>query len=178
MTKRNNFIWKAIQTICWLIFAGLCIQAGALIFNFVYSLFRPVATHNLHLGLDLSALFKQSTAVYSVLFSLVIALSVLKAIVFYFVIKLFTKLKLVKPFTDAVSKLISTISFYAFSVGALSYIAHHFTKNLMHKGYDIHVVERYWNDSSAFLMMSAILFAIALIFKKGIELQTENDLTI
>ena len=178
MSKRNNLIWKAIQAICWLIFVGLCIQTGALLFNFIYSLFRPSATHNLHLGLDLSKIYGQSTTVYVLLFSLVIALSALKATVFYFVLRLFTRLKLIKPFTEIVSLLISKISYYSFSVGILSYIAHQFTKNLMHKGYDVNLVERYWNDSDAYLMMSAILFAIALIFQKGIELQNENDLTV
>ena len=178
MTKRNDLIWNAIQVICWFIFAGLCIQTGALLFNLIYSLFRPIATHNLHLGLDLSAIHAKSMTVYLSLFSLIIAVSALKALVFYFVLRLFKKLKLVQPFTEEVSRFISTISRYAFSVGLLSYIAHHYVKNLVHKGYDVNVVERYWDDSSAYLMLSAILFAIALIFQKGIELQQENDLTV
>jgi len=48
----------------------------------------------------------------------------------------------------------------------------------LEKGYNIDLIERYWNDGGAYLMMSAILFVIALIFKKGIELQNENDLTV
>lgn len=178
MTKSNDFIWNAIQVICWFIFAGLCVQTGALLFNYIYSLFRPIATNNLHLGLDLSVIYEQSITIYSVLFSLVIAISTLKAVVFYFVLRLFKKLKLVKPFTETVSALISNISYYAFSVGVLSYVAHQFTKNLSHKGYDVNVISRYWNDNDAYLMMAAILFVIALIFRKGIELQNESELTV
>jgi hypothetical protein len=178
MLKRNEFIWNAIQTICWLIFAGLCVQTGALIFNYVYSLFRPIATHNLHLGLNLSTLYDQSKTIYSLLFFLIIALSALKAVVFYFVLRIFKRIKLVKPFTGAVSELITTISYYAFAVGVLSYLAHEFSQKVSAKGYDINMVERYWSDSGAYLMMSAILFVIALIFRKGIELQSENELTI
>jgi len=178
MSTKNNFIWNAIQIICWIIFAGLCVQTGALLFNFIYSLFKPIATHNLHLGLDLSSIYTQNITNYVFLFSFIIAISTIKAVVFYFVLKLFTKLKLVKPFTETVSAYISTISYYAFSVGIVSHIAHHFTKHLIHKGYDVNTVERYWNDSTAYLMLSAILFVIALIFQKGIELQNENDLTV
>ncbi len=178
MTKTNDFIWKGIQTICWFIFAGLCVQTGALLFNFVYSLFNPIATYNLHLGLNLSSVYQRSKSVYISLFSLAIIISTIKAVVFYFVLQLFKKLKFVQPFTETVAKYISTISYYAFSVGVISYIAHHFVKNLLHKNYNVHVVERYWNDNEAYLMLSAILFVIALIFQKGIELQTENDLTV
>lgn len=178
MIQRRIFIWQAIQVICWLIFAGLCIQCGALLFNFVYSLFRPIATHNLHLGLDLSAIYSQSKPVYILLFSLVIVVSLLKPITFYFVLQIFKKLKIVQPFTESVSGIISKISYYAFSVGLVGIVAHQIAKKLMHKGYNVNLVERYWDDSGAYLMMSAILFVVSLIFQRGIELQNENDLTI
>lgn len=178
MNKRDDFIWNLIKTACWLIFAGLCIQTGALVFNFVYSLFRPVATSNLHLGLNLSDLYQQRIEVYVGLFSLVVAVSWIKAVVFYHVLRLFKKLKLNKPFTEEISKVVSTITYYAFTVGWLSYLAHHIAKYLAKKNYAIGVVERYWDDSGAYLMMSAVLFVFAFLFKKGMELQTENDLTV
>jgi uncharacterized membrane protein YjgN (DUF898 family) len=178
MTKRNAFTWQAIQVICWLIFAGLCVQSGALIFNFIYSLFKPIATHNLHLGLDLSTLYTQSKTLYVVLFSLAILVSTVKAVVFYFVLRLFKNLTLSKPFTENIANTIATITFYAFGVGLISYLSHQFTQKLTAKAYDVSIIERYWNDGGAYLMMSAILFVITLLFKKGIELQNENDLTV
>jgi hypothetical protein len=39
-------------------------------------------------------------------------------------------------------------------------------------------VEKYWDDTAAFLMMAAIIFVISQIFNKGIELQRENELTV
>jgi hypothetical protein len=178
MSKTDDFIWKAIQTACWLIFAGLCIQTGTLIFNYIYSLFKPVATHNLHLGLDLSKIHEQSFLIYNARFSLILILSFLKATVFYYVIRLFTKMEISKPFSISISTLITTISYYSFSVGLISYLAHQFVKQISHKGYDVNAISRYWDDSGAYLMMSAILFVIAMIFKKGIELQNENELTV
>jgi len=52
MTKRNIFIFKALQVIAWIIFIGLCVEAGALIVNFVYSQFKPEVIHNLYQKLD------------------------------------------------------------------------------------------------------------------------------
>ena len=178
MSKRNDFIWKAIQTICWFIFAGYCVQTGALLFNYIYSLFRPVATHNLHLGLDLSELYQKSIAVYSLLSGILIIVSGLKAYVFYLVISLFKILNLVKPFSDAVAQSITRLSYFAFTIGLVSLLAHKLSERLTEAGYPAGVAARYWSDGGAYLMMWAILFVIALIFKKGIELQKENDLTV
>ncbi|WP_337865365.1 DUF2975 domain-containing protein [Ignavibacterium sp.] len=178
MSKKNNFIWKAIQTICWLIFAGYSVQTGALLFNLIYSLFNPAATHNLHLGLDLSQLYSKSQSVYVFVFSLIISVSALKAFVFYIVLKLFKKLNLVKPFSENVSSIISKITYYAFAIGIISFIAQRLIQRLIEKGYNVGVVERYWDDGGVYLMMSAILFVITLIFQRGIELQKENDLTV
>ncbi|MBX2901680.1 MAG: DUF2975 domain-containing protein [Cyclobacteriaceae bacterium] len=178
MTKRNDFIWNAIQTVCWLIFAGFCVQTGALVFNYAYSLFRPVATHDLHLGLDLSELYNKNIAVYTVLFVIIVALSALKAYVFYTVIRIFKMLNLVKPFSDQVHQFILKTTYYAFTIGVISFVAHEIVKKLEAKDYQVGVIERYWNDSGAYFIMSAILFVIALIFKKGIEMQNESDLTV
>lgn len=178
MAKRNDFILTALQVISWIIFIGFCIQTGALLFNYIYSLFNPIATHDLYLGLDLSEIYNESIALYTGLFSFIITLSALKAFVFYLVIKLFRKLNLVKPFSEEVSKLISEISYNALSIGIISLIAHQFTKRLIQEGYEAGIVDKYWADSEAFLLMAAIVYVIAQIFKKGIELQNENDLTV
>lgn len=178
MSKRTDFIINVLKIISWIIFIGFCIQAGALLFNYVYSLFRPIATKNLHLGLDLSEIYNQSKAFYTSLFSFIIALSILKAFVFYLVIKMLQKLNLVKPFSNEIYGLISKIGYYALSIGIIGLIADAYTKSLTHKGYNVNVIERYWSDNQAYLMMAAIIFVIAIIFKKGIELQNENDLTV
>ena len=178
MSKRKDFIWIAIQLICWLIFIGYIIQTGALIFNYIFSLFKPIAAHNLHLGLDLSELYSESMGIYTLVSAVIIAISALKGFVFYIVIKLFRTLNLVKPFSEQVSIIISKVTYYAFAIGIISLLAQQLVKGISDKGYDVGVVARYWNDGGAFLMMSAILFVIALIFQNGIDLQNENDLTI
>lgn len=178
MTLKTDALLTGLKIISWVIFIGLCIETGALLFNYVYSLFRPVATNNLYQGLNLSELYNQSTTLYSYLFSLVIFLSAMKAYVFYLVIKLFMKLNLAKPFDEVVRYYITQISWFVFFTGMSSYLAHQFTKHLLHKGYEVDAVSHFWNGTEAFLLMAAVLFVIAQIFKKGIELQHENDLTV
>jgi hypothetical protein len=107
-----------------------------------------------------------------------VALAVLKAYLFYLVVKIFQKLNLVKPFDIEIAKLIEKISYEVVSIAIVSVIARQYTKRFIHRGYEVSHVEKYWNDAAAFLMMAAILFVISQVFKKGIELQNENDLTV
>ena len=97
---------------------------------------------------------------------------------FYIVIKLVSKLDLSKPFSSFVSRQISLISYYTLSIGVLSYIARQSAQNLMHRGYEINQLEQFWVDSQAFVLMAAVIYIIAVIFKKGIDIQNETDLTV
>jgi hypothetical protein len=178
MTKKDDFILKTLNVVAWVIFIGLCVEAGALLFNFVFTLFKPIATLNIYKGLNLSELYTHHFAHYVGLMSFVLSLAILKAYLFYFVVEIFTKLNLGNPFNTEIAKLIEKIGFEAFVISIISIVAHQYTKGLMKDGLNVDGVESYWNDSSAFMMMAAILFIISQIFKKGIELQNENDLTV
>jgi hypothetical protein len=89
-----------------------------------------------------------------------------------------TKIDLSKPFNSFVSKQISQISYNTFAIGLLSYIASQTAKNLQHYGYHIDMLNEFWADSQAFILMAAVIYVIATIFSKGVELQNENDLTV
>ncbi len=177
MTK-NRFIWKVIYVVCWLIFIGYCIQTGTLLFNYIFSLFNPIAVYNLHLGLNLSQLYNNSKLVYSLLFFVIISVSALKAYVFYLAVKLFRELNLNRPFSFEVAMLVSKLARYPFSIGLISLLAQQIEKKVFATEYNISAANGYWHDGGAYLMMSAIIFVIAMIFQKGVELQNENDLTV
>ena len=48
MSKTNNFVFWALYVIAWIIFVGLCIEAGGLIVNFVFHLYNPEIIQNLY----------------------------------------------------------------------------------------------------------------------------------
>lgn len=178
MSKRNNFIFKGLQLITWIIFIGLCIEAGGLIVNFIFSIYNPEFVHNLYQKLDISDLYNQSKRAFFSMYSFIIAIAILKAYLFYVVIKLMLKLDLSKPFSSFVSKQITQISYYTFSIGIVSYIAQESAKNLIQHGYAIESLNQFWTASQAFILMAAVLYVIATIFAKGVEIQEENELTV
>lgn len=83
-----------------------------------------------------------------------------------------------KPFNSFVARQISKISYYTLSIGLLSYIARQLVKNLMHHGFVPDNLNQFWGDSQAFILMGAVIYIIATIFKKGVDIQNENDLTV
>ena len=178
MTQRNNLIFRGLQIIAWIIFVGLSIEAGALIVNFIYSWFKPEVVSHLYQKLDMSQMYQRSRWAYFSMYSFILAISILKALLFYVVVLLVTKLDLTKPFSSDVADKITTISYLTFATGIISYVARQSAQNLAHRGYEIAPLEPFWADSQAFLLMAAVIYVIAVIFRNGVELQNENNLTI
>lgn len=178
MSKTNNFVFTVVKIVSWVIFVGLCIEAGGLIVNFIFSLYKPEFVQNLYQKLDLSVMYERSKWTFFSIYSFILVISILKAVLFYVVIRLVSKIDLTKPFNSFVSRQISLMSYYTFSIGILSYIARETAKNLQHRGYVIDSLNQFWADSQAFILMAAVIYVIATIFSKGVEIQNENDLTV
>ncbi len=178
MSKTNNWVFKGLHIVAWIIFVGLCIEAGGLVVNFFFSIYKPEFVQNLYQKLDLSAMYNRSQWVFYSMYSFILFISILKAYLFYLLIKLLMTLDVSQPFNRVVSEQITRISYYTLSIGLISYIARQTAKNLQHKGYVIDNLNEFWADSQAFVLMAAVIYVIATIFKKGVEIQNENDLTV
>jgi hypothetical protein len=178
MSERNNFVFKGLHIVAWVIFVGLSIEAGALIVNFVFSLFKPEIVHNLYQKLDLSQMYQLNKWVFFGVYGYILFIAILKASLFYVVIQLLIKLDLLKPFSTYVADKIKKISYYTLSIGLISYMAQQTTKNLPHYGFEIDILNQFWADSQAWILMAAVIYVIATIFSRGVEIQNENDLTV
>lgn len=178
MSKTNNFVFWVLYIVAWLIFIGLSIEAGGLLVNFFFSLYKPEFVQNLYQKLDLSEMYKDSRLVFFGIYSFILTISILKACLFYIVIRLMHKMDLSKPFNTFVAKQISQISYFTLSIGLFSFIARQLTKSLTHYGFVTDNLTQFWADSQAFIVMGAVIYIIATIFKKGVDIQNENDLTV
>ena len=144
MSKRSNFVFTALHVVAWIIFVGLCIEAGALIVNFVYSLFKPEVVQHLYQKLDLSKMYEYNQWAYFGMYSFILFISVLKAYLFYLVIRLLYKLDLLKPFNTFVAGQITKISYYTLSIGLISYVAREVARGLQHHGIEIDKLSEFW----------------------------------
>jgi len=175
MSKTNNLVFIGLRVVAWIIFVGLCINAGALLVNFVFSLIKPAFIPNLYEKLDLTTIYQQNPFGFYAVYNFILLIAILKAILFYIVVILVTKLDLSKPFNPFVANQIRKISYFTLSIGLISYIAEKTVERSIQSASNLH---QYWDGSSAFILMGAIIYIIAAIFKKGVEIQNEVDLTV
>ncbi|MFD2034719.1 DUF2975 domain-containing protein [Belliella marina] len=167
-----------ITIVIWSVFIGLCIKTGAVLFNFIYSLFNPLVAQNLYEGLDLSTLLEQNFWHYISVLSLILVITGLKAFIFYLMIRIFLKINLMHPFSKEISKLISQIGQVAIQIALLLIITNGYFKWLLKRGFELS--ELWSNTGGAFeyLLMGIIVYAISRVFNRGLEIQSENELTI
>lgn len=178
MSQPNNIVFKGLHIIAWIIFIGLCIEAGGLIVNFIFSIYNPAFVGHLYQKLDLSQMYLQSKWAFFGMYSFILSIAILKAILFYIVIRLINKLDLTQPFNNYVSQQITLISYYTLTIGLFGHVARQIAKNMEHHGLEVNSLNQFWPDSQAFILMAAIIYVIASIFKRGIEIQSENELTV
>ena len=158
MSKSNNFVFKGLHVVAWIIFVGLSIEAGALIVNFIFSFFNPEVLHNLYQKLDLSEMYNHSKWVFFSMYSFILFIAIMKAYLFYMVIRLLSKFDLSKPFNNFVSDQITQISYNTFSIGIISYIGQQIAESLEHYGYATDNLNQFWADSQAFVLMAAVIY--------------------
>ncbi|MBS1620810.1 MAG: DUF2975 domain-containing protein [Bacteroidetes bacterium] len=178
MSKTTNIVFWVLYAVAWLIFVGLSIEAGGLIVNFFFSLYKPEFIPNLYQKLDLIQMYQDSKLAFFGIYSFILIISILKACLFYLVIRLMHKMDLKKPFSTFVARQITLLGYFTLVIGLLSYIARQLVKNLMHHGFVPDNLISFWEDSQAFILMGAVIYIIATIFKKGVDIQHENDLTV
>lgn len=179
MAQQNTWILKVTHVLTWIVFIGLCVNAGTILTSYLLSSFvNPAAAANLMLGLDLSALRASGEVEYHVMVWGIIAVTVLEATLFYKLLQMFSKIDFHRPFQERIGKLILHMSVISLFVGILSKEMTGFAERYINKGMSFPKLADHIGHGDPFLFFAGILFVIATIFKKGIELQEENELTV
>lgn len=174
-------ILQLLNILSWIIFVGLCIESGGIIFNTVYALYKPVVAQYFWNGADLSALYSHDKGQFITQTFLMSIVSVLKALIFYLIVKLFydKKFNFDKPFNPEVTKLVFNIAYLCLGAGLFSLWGARYAAWIKEHGIpmpDIHFLRI--GGADVWLFMAVVLIVIGQVFKKGTELQTESDLTV
>ena len=170
---KTEKILKIVHILSWIVFIGLCIKTGAILISYIVSIGDPEAASNLYAGLDLSEYYNFSFRQYTFIVSYKVGLFVTEAYIAFLVTKLLSDLNLEKPFNIVVQKLMQNISYSIFNLWILA-ILHNAHVRFIAKRHDFSM------DlfSSDFIFLAGVIFIFAQIVKRGIEIQSENDLTI
>ena len=176
-------VLKVLQILSWIIFIGLCIEAGGLIVNTIITLFiNPHGVNNFWEGSGyFAALYKVDKGQFFVMVFIMIIVAVLKATMFYLIVNLFTekKLNISQPFSMEFRHFMLKLAYLALGIGLFSQSGYKYSLWLTQQGgpgADLQLL--HIGGADVWLFMAVILFVIVQIVKKGIEIQHENDLTI
>lgn len=171
---RTEQILNVMRVLTWLAFIGYSIEAGTVLVSYVISYFNPEGSRDFYKGVDLFDLREVSFWFYTQVMSFMVVVSVMKAYVFFLVIKIFTKIDLNDPFKMDFALRLEKISYVLFGLSIVGMISRGHTGYLL----DVTGVEYGLKFTGEFLFMAGLIFIISQIFKRGVELQSENDLTV
>jgi len=174
MKSKTETILIVLNTLVWIVFVGLMVETGAILISFIISLVKPEDAKNLYKDVDLLELRRSGIVAYFFLVSVLIGLTAVKSFSAYLVLKILTQIKLENPFKIEIAQLMEKISYYILAVWVVSILLKMTIEILVQK----HFLLRISSESGEYLFLAGIIFIFAQVFKKGIEIQSENELTV
>lgn len=105
---------------------------------------------------------------------LTILIGALKISVWIMVLRLLKKIEIKNPFNTDVTRKLEQISYILFTIWVALVSAHGFFAWLGDKAGELNDS---WNHGP-YLFIAGLVFIISQVFKRGVELQSENDLTV
>ena len=156
---------------------GYSILWGSQLTTLVASFINPAwAKRTYEVDLNLFSIREHSTAYYVYAMCLTIAVSVLKAVIWWVVFDLLSKLKLQTPFSIEVEKKLERIAYLLLGVWIVSSIFWKIYIYYLSKDTGVQLAPNMSGDE--YLFLAGIIYIISQVFKRGIEIQDENQLTV
>ena len=170
--KAENLL-IVLNILSWIAFVGIAIKAGSFIISYIVSIGNPIASKNLYNGTDYSAYRDQSFAHYTFIVLYKVAFYVMQAYVAFLLTRLLSKLNISRPFSTDVAALLQKISIYILGIWVLAMV------NNIH----IAILDKLYGIvpiyiSGDFIFFAGIVYVLAQLFKRGVEIQSENELTV
>lgn len=178
---KTRQILNVLYVFSWIIFVGLGIQAGGYLTNAVFTLVKPEAVKYLWHEADLTPLFSFDTGHYFGLTLLIGITAATKAWLFFAIIMMLSKkeLNFKYPFVKEVQRFMTLLSIQSLLIGILSAYGRKYAEWLSAQGVPMPDTQSLiLGGADVWIFMSIVLFVIAQLFKRGVEIQNENELTI
>jgi Protein of unknown function (DUF2975) len=174
MKTKTERILLIMNILTWMAFIGCVIQAGAILISYGVSTANPVAAKNLYMGMNYYFLRTADFGHYTGIVAFIVFFLVAKAYIAWLVIKVLSRIKLENPFTIEIARRLERISYFIFGMAVMAFAYSAYTEWLSKRFPEL--TEKI--SLGDFLFLAGVVFVLAQIFKKGIEIQLENELTV
>jgi len=174
MKTKTNTILVIMNVLAWITFIGLMVKAGAILVSFGVSVSHPEAAKNLYMETNLYNLMQFDFVHYTVVVVMWVAILILEAYTAFLVTRVLSRIKMTNPFTPEVSKDIEKIAYVILLIWVAA---------MLYNGYQQWLAKQItgWEENlipAEFILMVGVVFVFSQIFKKGVEIQSENELTV
>jgi len=177
MKTKTEKILIVLRILAFMGFVGYSIECGAELTSFIASFINPDwAKRAYEVNPDIFSIREKSISFYDYAMILTIAISSLKATIWYVVFNLLSKLKLQTTFSMEVEKKLESIAYLLLGVWLVSSF---FWKTYIYylaKATAIQLPAI--NNGDEYFFMAGMIYIISQVFKRGIEIQEENNLTV
>ena len=170
--KKTHYILLGLKIITWIAFIGFSIEVGSKTFTFIYIFFNEKVSHDIYLGLDLSSIQASSLRQYVSIMSLIIAIPLLKANIWFQILKFTLDFSYENPFVSKAINKLENIEYLYFGLFAFTYISTKYFEKFPNLNIFISA------DKGEYLLTAGVIYIISQVFKRGVELKEENNLTI
>jgi len=177
MKTKTEKILTVLRFLAWIAMIGYSINFGGQIICFVISFTNPEGAKQIPgVVQNLVSLLHYNFTFYVVAMLFVMILSVMSAYLWQLVISLLSKLNLQSPFTIQVSRKLELIAYWLFATWTVGYTGTKYVDWISQSmGVEQLRIIPIGND---FLFIAGIVYIISQIFRRGVEIQEENQQTI
>lgn len=180
---RTEKILKIINVFAWIFFVGTLVKFGIILISFIISLFNPefVVFKDIDVfgeGTSPGTYFYEirESHLWNYIFYVIsiILWTLIKSYLAYLIIKLLAKINLIHPFSMEIANRVVKISYTLIFIWGLSFVVNFFDKwAALAIG-----LEPQFEVRGELLFIAGLVYLIGNIFKRGVEIQNENKLTI
>jgi hypothetical protein len=173
MKSNTEKLLMFMKVLAWIIFIGLLVKAGSFLISYIVSIGNAIAAGNLYKGTDLTAYRELGLINYTFIVGYQVVLAMAQAYIAYLVTMLLTTLNISRPFNLDVVRLMQRISSVIVGVWLVAIVNNIHVRILEQKfGITAHYI------SVDFIFLAGLVYVLAQMFKRGIEIQSENELTV
>lgn len=178
----TQHLLKGLYLVSWIIFVGLCVDAGGFLFNTFYTqAYNSEGARYFWNHLDLSSIYAADKGQFFVLTLIICIVAVLKVILFWVIIRFrfYKQLDLSKPFNESLRRFILNIGYITLGISLFALWGQRYAEWLISKDVTVPALHLLGlAGADVWIFMSVSLFVISQVLKRGIEIQSENDLTV
>ena len=173
MKSHTEKLLMVMRVLARVVFIGLCIKAGALLISYVVSIGNPTAAKKLYAETDLSSYRQLGLTQYTLIVGYQVIYIITQAYAAFLVTMLLTKLNISRPFSPEVVTLMQRLSYCILNVWLVAVV------NNIHVGILEQRLGIPANKISVdAIFLAGIVYVLAQMFKRGVEIQSENELTV